>query len=327
MPLRDYLDRVQKALSVRSQLGPQSGVSAEQPYGSGKNTVNVFFVDATNGKDANDGRDPNAPLATVQEGVDRCVSGRGDVVVIMPGSYVENVVVSAKDYVHLIAAVSGGYGRPDIVPTTGIALAVDTSQGFVAVGVRFYSADADVVTLDSNGFLFEDCVFDGDSGQAATEALLHLEGNADSDSYTASEGVIRDCLFRGGVPGTQSPGYGLAIEPGDAPANGVGSTYLVVEDCRFMNVDSADIITLAKAGAVYALTNSLFRRCYFLSPDKTTYIDIETNFASTNVRNMFAECFFNTDDITATNFKAAATKAAIVGCYDKVGVEDASTLD
>jgi hypothetical protein len=42
---------------------------------------------------------------------------------------------------------------------------------------------------------------------------------------------------------------------------------------------------------------------------------------------MFADCYVNTDDITATNFKLAGTGTALVGVHDKVGVEDASALD
>lgn len=285
-------------------------------------TGKVYYVDATNGGDGNDGSAPDQALATIQAAIDKCVSGAGDIVYIYPGSYDENLTITSKDYVHLIGVQLPGYARPDVVPTTGVALDIDTSQGTVLKHIRFYSADSDVVQNEGNGFHFEDCVFDGDTGMAATEALLRLRGNNSDDSYTASEGKVIHSLFRG------SNGYGIALDTGNAPSNGVGVTDSEFIECRFYGNAAEDVIALdTGAGAVYSVKNCLFDRCFFMDVDKTTYIDIQTNNAAGNALNMFSSCYFNTDDITGTNFKAAGTKAAIVGCLDKVGIEDASTLD
>src|SRR6185503_6148022 len=118
----------------------------------------------------------------------------GQVIFVQPGTYDENVVV-ATDYVTIVGGQKGRYGWPDLVATTGVALTV-TGQGFVAKNLRISSGDTDCVRQEGNGFLYENCVFDGD-GQAATEGLVRLKGHDTDDSKTASEGMFKDCLFRG----------------------------------------------------------------------------------------------------------------------------------
>jgi len=240
----------------------------------------------------------------------------------MPGSYDENLTLADKDYVALVGALLPGYARPDIVPTTGVALDINTSQGTVLIGCRFYSADADVVQNEGNGFHFENCVFDGDTGQAATEALLRLKGNATDDGYTSSEGLIVDCLFRG------SNGFGIAIDEAPVAAAGVGSTHLVVRRCRFIDNAQEDLIALAsEAGGVYSMQDCLFDVCYFMKKNKATYIDISTNNGTGNTDNMFSGCFFNDDTIDGTAVKMASTGSGLVGCYSLDGVINGDTLD
>src|ERR1043166_5280014 len=102
----------------------------------------------------------------------------------MPASYDENVVIT-KDYVSLVGLLPGGYARPDVVPAAGVPLTVK-GQGFTADHLRFAGTAADSVVQKGNGFVFSDCVFDGD-GTAAKAGLRLVPDDVD-DSFTASEG-------------------------------------------------------------------------------------------------------------------------------------------
>ena len=54
----------------------------------------VYFVDGTNGSDANGGKDPSDAYATIQKAVTRQIavaSGLGDVIYVLPGTYTESI--------------------------------------------------------------------------------------------------------------------------------------------------------------------------------------------------------------------------------------------
>lgn len=277
------------------------------------------YVDPT-GSDARDGLSWTTPFATIQAAVDASVSGQGDRIYIMPGTYDENVVIEGKDYLSLIGVLPGGYARPDIVPAAGKAISVIASHGVTLQHLRAVSADDDAVHMEGNGFLIDDCVLDGD-GNGATDALLRLRGNADDDSYTASEGIVRAVLFRG------SGGYGLAFDTGDAPENGVGSTHCLIERCRFLDNTGIDIMALDTGGGTYAVQAAVIRDNTFEGPkNKTTWIDVETNLAATNT-GVIAGNFFADDALDSTAVKMIGSGFVFVGNFDTVGVQDGSNFD
>lgn len=246
------------------------------------------------------------------------LAGPGDTVIVQPGSYDENVVITT-DYVTLVGAQVSGYGRPDLGASTGVTLTVN-AQGFVARGVRFASQDgSDCVVQEGNGFAYVDCVFDDASD--ADAAGLRLKGNATDDSKTASEGVVAGCLFRG-------CDNGIILDTGDAPGNGVGSTDNTVVACKFVS-NTQDVVTADTGGGVYSVKTLLVKDCYFADKNKTNYIDMTTNSAgaASDQDGMIADCYFATDAITTTNVAIVGTGFTVVGCYDTVGVQDGSGLD
>lgn len=253
---------------------------------------------------------------TIQEAVN--AAQEGETIFVMPGEYDENITVTT-DYVTIIGAQLGGYGRPDVTATAGVALTV-TAQGFVCKRMRFFSGDgSDCVVQEGNGFKYEDCVFD--DATTAAEAGLRLKGNADDDSFTASEGVVDNCLFRGCA-------VGLIFDTGDAPGNGVGCTHDVIKDCRFIDC-TQDINTKDTGGGVYSVQDTLITGCQFLDKNKTVYIDLTTanGGAAGDQTGMISNCYFGTDSITTTNVAMVGTGFVFVGNYDSVGVQDGSGLD
>jgi hypothetical protein len=277
---------------------------------------NVWFVDADNGDDGNSGTSASNAFATIGAAI--TAASAGDTIYVAPGSYDENVVVD-KDYITLIGGFLSGYARPDIVPAAGKALSVEAAQGFVGQHLRFVSVDDDCVLNEGNGFWFQDCVFDGD-GNAATDCGLRLKGNADDDSFTASEGIVESCLFRG------SGGFGIGLDTGDAPTNGVGCTDNVIRDCRFYGNTAEDIMALDTGGGVYAAQNLLIERCNFASKNKTTYIDVQTNLAAANSGAMQGN-WFAADALTTTEVKMVGSGFTFGGNFSNVGVVDGTGLD
>jgi hypothetical protein len=289
----------------------------------------VFFVDADNGSDADNGLSPDHAFSTIQHAVDECGNGHNDVIFVFPGTYEENVTVTDKDYVAIVGAMVSGYAKPDIAPAAGVALAVVRSQGVVLKHLRLVSDDSDTVQIDSNGYIIEDCVIDSGTGLAATEGLLRLQGNALDDSFTASEGIIQDCLFRG------ASGLGIIFQGATAPGNGVGCSDIVIRGCRFRtSLDGTagiDLITQdnAAANATYSVKNLIIDRCIFADKNKTAYVDFTTTNggAAGDQSGTISGCWFATDSITTTNIAMIGTAFTLVGCFDTVGVQDGSGID
>lgn len=273
------------------------------------------------GSNSHDGLNPSDALGTIQEAIDRAQSG--DKILIFPGSYVENLIVDAKDYISLIGAIPGRYGWPDIVPATGMALHSKKSQGLILNQLRLATEnDADVARIEGNGFLLKRVIFDGDA-QTATKCLLRLRGNATDDSYTGSEGLIKKCNFRGGG------GIGIILDTGDAPTNGVGCTDDVIEQCIFQGITGADIATKDTGGGIYSAVDAYILRNYFRAKNKAVYIDMttENGGAAGAQTGMIAGNYFNDDALDGTKIAIGGTGFVFVGNYDSVGVQDGSAFD
>lgn len=278
-----------------------------------------WFVNPAIGDDDGEGTLPNKALATINGAIARAASG--DSIYVAPGTYEENVVVD-KDYITLIGGYGAGYARPDIAPAAGRGLYVEASQGFIGHHLRFVSADDDAALNEGNGFKFSDCVFDGD-GNGVADCGLRLKGNADDDSYTASEGEILNCLFRG------SGGFGLGFDTAE-PTVAVGSTHNVIRGCRFMENTGPDISSLDTGPGTYCVKDALIEQCYFMTKNKATHIDFQTFVGSVGAaenNGLILNCYFADDALDTTAIKMVGTGFALVGCWDSVGPQDGSAFD
>lgn len=280
-----------------------------------------FWVDAVNGSDSHDGLNSSDALATIQEAVDRAITG--DKILVFPGTYVENVVIDGKDYITLQGAIEGRYGWPDINPATGLALWSKQCQGLVLKQLRLVTdADEDVARIEGNGYLVKRVVFDGDA-QTAAKCLLRLRGNADDDSYTASEGLIRKSLFRGGG------GIGIILDTGDAPGNGVGVTDADIIENIFQGITGADIATKDTGGGVYSAKDIYIHKNRFRSKNKAVYLDMttENGGAAGDQSGMISDNDFADDALDGTKIAMAGTGFTFVNNRDTVGIQDGSAFD
>jgi len=271
-----------------------------------------IYVNASTGDDLNSGLGIITAKKSINGALAAAVSGRGDVILVQPGTYAENVLVT-KDAVTIIGSVNGGYERPDVQPASGVALEVK-AQGFVAIHMRFAATAADGVIQRGNGFNYIDCVFDGDG--TANKAGVRLQGLNTNHKLTASEGRIQDCLFRGCAKG-------LIFDSAAGPDNGVGSTDNYIVKNRFYS-NTIDI-TAEKSGAggdysvqlVNILENS------FEDKNKAVYIDIITNEdgpAGNQSGTIMGNRVAKTTAVDNTNIKINGTKITYVGNYDAVGI-------
>lgn len=282
-----------------------------------------YYVDGVNGSDRRDGLSPEGALATISKAL--TLAQAGDTIKIFPGTYIENVVAT-KDYITLEGAIEARYGWPDIAPASGLAIHSQACQGTVLRRLRCAApaADTDLVRIEGNGFLVEHCVFDGDAAMGNAKALLRLKGNAADDSFTASEGRIRDSLFR------NSGGQGIVFDTGDTPGNGVGSTDVQVTDNIFDRNDQEDIATQDTGGGVYSVQDCHILRNQFRSKAKTTYIDFTTangGGAGDQSGEINGNTFAHEGFVAGTTVKIVGTACSFAGNFGIVGVIDGSGLD
>lgn len=282
-----------------------------------------FWVDPVNGVDsAARGRDKSLPVATIGFAhASLVVSGLGDEIVCVPGTYEEAVVIT-KDFVHLRGAWCG-YGKPDLV-FDGIALVV-RGQGFRMSNFRIAQdagADTDLARIEGNGGRYEDVVFDGNATMGAAKALLRMWCHVSDDSYTASENRFVNCLFRGGA----NLGFGLVFDIQHATV-GVGPTDNVFENCEWRGSTLESIMVAETALGTYSAQRNRFRGCSFLDRNKATHVDFDAINGATNTENVFEDCFFWDDTIDGTALKGATANVGWIGCRSLDGIFDGDALD
>lgn len=284
----------------------------------------TFFVDVdrllVGTKVPNDRRFP-----TIGDAFRSCKSGRGDNVLIMPGTYAETFDASGIDYLY-VAGMYTGYGRPDIIPAAGLAMGPGTCQGLKLRRLRFANdgvINGDVARHEGNGFDFQDLVFDGDAGMANTRALLRLWCNASEDNYTASEGLMDHVYMRG------SPGFGMVLDCQNA-AVGVLPTDNHFRDIRFADNVKEDLFLAATAVSVADQKRNVWERCMFgigTGKNKATHIDLQTNAIGADAGGLFADVFINDDTINTTAVKIVGTGMSGCGGYSLDGVINWDALD
>ncbi len=318
-----FIAGLDQFLRIEEQGGVDSGiVGGSSDTFLGVNTPHSFFVDGDNGATNNAGTDPRSPLLTVQAAVDLCVSGRHDTVYVRTasGAYAEAVTVTSKDYVAIVGWGHGDWGRPDIHPSTGVALIVSLSQGFHAENIFFLSDDADAVQHDSDGFEYQNCRFLGSS-----DGLL-LKGHATNDSYTASQGLVEGCMF------WANGAAGVRMEHAES-TSGVGTTDNKFVDCVFKENTGADFLSAvgASGGGAGIFINLIIENCKFLDVAAGhVYFDMDQGVAADLSANtcLITDCKFADEAFVAAQCDISGQPGALfVGNYDAAGLIDGATFN
>ncbi len=267
-----HLNTIDRLLRLLNRYSIQSDVAAQ--HGQTDTLPNVFFVDASLGNDANDGRDPAAPKLTITSALASCADGNDDVV-ICKGTFGEQVVIT-KAKVHLLGLQATGSDLSYLTRLNGNATgpsiliqARDVEVGFLMVsgnrdvgknyaaifvdgdtsGTRAYIHDVFVFGLTPSGTQFhngidirgdrtvvERCVFDSQEKGIRVYSTVQA-------TY---EIIIRDCVFH-------ACDVGIAIE---SLQESTGQHGCWVIDCLF---DSQGAHSEDRAIKVTAGTPSLIR--------------------------------------------------------------------
>lgn len=313
-----------------------SGVYTAPPRPFGDARGKTLFVDASRGQAGASGLDIEHPLDTITEALGKATSGAGDTIFVFPGTYDEAVTIT-KDYVRLVG-VRSGYGRPDVAPSSGTSrpLFVDNAQGVVIEYMRFVpdGLALDTARIEGNGYLVYDCVFDGDPAQAGTNALLVLQGDANDDSFTASEGKIYSNLFRGSSAFAETDGVNIGIDIRHAPVpSGVGVSDVEIVGNRFYgNLVDLKSTAAASGGGAGIYRNFLIANNWFLHSSGAAYVYADLDQAdaagATTDSALISGNYFADEALVAGQFDIATRPNVIfVGNYDAAGLVNGSAFN
>jgi hypothetical protein len=154
---------------------------------------NYYFVDSGTGSSGNTGTDASAPLATIDQAVNKCTASNGDVIIVNAGH--AETISAATSLVLDVAGVTViglGHGRNrPVLSFSGTASRIPISADNVRVeNLVFLGAIADIVsgvTITGDDVTLRGCDFE--VGSAILEFLQMLDIDA------ATRAVVENCRF------------------------------------------------------------------------------------------------------------------------------------
>jgi len=237
------------------------------------------------------------PFATIDYAIGKCVSGRGDIIIVRPG-HTENLSAAAAIAADVAGVAFVGLGRGASVPTLSWTAAAATftvtAANVLFHNFKFVANFADVTTMFSvsgtgDGLAFDKCVFTDTSTILNAIDFITLATGADDLTFTdcvvvgksASNdsfitGVAHDRFFMENCQiqfdVAQTAVVGLIETSGNA-------TNVWIKDCLFRsNVDGALFLDFNGAANSGGITN-----CYFSSIDTADAVTAGIDFTGGHV--------------------------------------------
>lgn len=253
-------------------------------------TGDYYFVDDS-GSNANDGLDPDHPVATIDYANGLCTADHGDVIIVMPG-HAETETGMALD-VAGVTIVGLGYGEamPTVTADTTAADLVNvTADSVVIKNIKFVGGASGTTALidasaDADFLRLEGCWFE--SGAAAPVDVITLATGADDVS-------IVNCTFKGAGTGLDNfilcEGY---------------VARLLVQNCFMDSTGSAGI---DEAAIQFAVSGSgpvwIDNVTLITNTDGDTFLlAVSENDPATLVSNCYVACSDFTDVIAAVTYE------------------------
>lgn len=176
--------------------------------------------------DSNTGTSPQAPFATIQAALNACVSGRGDIVAILPGSYtITSNLTMTKDDVTLCAA-----HMPGPKERSGVKIVSATDPG---------AAGSGIVTVNANNVTIAGIEFDCNVAAATADAAV-IAVNSSNTGVDYEGFKLLNCFID--MLGADSDMDGVALGlAGDATDGAIGA---LVDGCVIWDCDQ-DAIAIA----------------------------------------------------------------------------------
>ena len=196
----------------------------------------VFYVDPSSGSAGAGGSAPDDAFSTLQAGIDACVSGRGDVIMRLPGGEeVTQTVTFNKSGIYVKAVTYGVNPKASGELFSTYAAASFTDGPAATITSR--------CTIDGLGFVSRDTGATFWSG-----AALLIGGDGGAGQFGTH---IKNCRFpKWGLDNR----IGLAVE---------GTSDVIIENCDFEGVtaDFASGIYVQGATANISILGNVFRDC------------------------------------------------------------------
>lgn len=159
----------------------------------------MYYVDATDGSDSNDGMTPEHPLLTMTAATGKCTAQHNDYIFVMEYHQPTGEsfpIVLAKRSMHIIGVTSALEDKPHINPpsTTSAFNLNGASYGSSRIEIAGlgFCAGASSACIDINANCFGVKIHDCSFGHSYTGAQDGIEVNA---TYDAVELEIYDCIF------------------------------------------------------------------------------------------------------------------------------------
>lgn len=157
----------------------------------------VFYVNGSSGSNGNSGLSPDEAFASIATAIAATTSGRGDVIVIAPGTYLQTAALVPKAGNVFKAAVVANRA-PTVLITGNIAdlIQVDVANvKFIGLEFKATGSTADNLvdvadTAAVAGLEFYFCVFNG-ADQTSVVGIRAVDA-----TYAVSSMVVKWCLFR-----------------------------------------------------------------------------------------------------------------------------------
>lgn len=255
----------------------------------------AWFVDGTNGADSNAG-DQNAPFLTIGAAISAATSGRGDTVVIAPGTYTITAALVPKANMTFTAGRITGSRKPNVIITGDIADMIQIDVDDTAwYGIEFKAGGnttdnlidiADTAAVD--GVIFDNCVFHGDDKTSV------IGIRAVDATFALTRMTVRNCLFRdltGTMISIGALGFaysyiaynqfahdinsGIAIALADTTAFATGKGW-IIEHNDFTAFDATgDEVGISIAGTEDTTGAGMIRNNYFSYSAAATAVTID----------------------------------------------------
>jgi hypothetical protein len=154
---------------------------ADEPQGLSAGVPRTFFVGSTLARASvyNDGMEPLNPFATIQQAVDAALSGRGDIIYVLP-NHVETVTAQGgltlnKANLTIIGLGHGAY-RPTVNFTTAVSASMLVSAAGVCVDNFLFTGSVDALTnpihIQAADFKFYNCETRDTASAQATDFIV-----------------------------------------------------------------------------------------------------------------------------------------------------------
>lgn len=186
---------------------------------TGETTGIIFFVDstatATKGDDANHGRTPQSPFATIDFAIGQCVANRGDIIKVLPG-HAETITSAAGIAIDVAGVIIQGQGKGRSRPIITLASSTAASIDLLAANCRLENIVVDMTGIDNIGqggngaggvrILAADCAVVG------CELITATSGNQATCAIGVTTAAQRAHIIDNLIAGTNTAGPNYAID-------------------------------------------------------------------------------------------------------------------